>query len=377
MRRPYDDDVESETSYELRSQLMWVDSDTTPQFAIGTTEIHKLPSSELPSDPSLTLVPHALFLIGGDGHICDVNARAERLVGYMRDALIGEPVELVLSALRFDVHGPIAFTPISAGVCIHHRNGRAVPVEVLTCPNDGDSVVALVTPFEGGSEHSETANDQDLVQIVHDLKSPLSTIALEMTLLDDKLRDGVPTDLGSAITRVLHNIEFLDRMVQDLLDSCAADAGRFDIHRRSTELRSLIEQCVDRVITARDRDRVIIEAPAEVVLSIDDLRIERVIANLLQNALKYTRPSSGIVVKLEALADRARVSVIDRGCGLTTEETAYIFDKYRRAPRAHAHEGAGLGLYVSKLIVEAHGGTIGVDSQSGRGSRFFFEVPLG
>jgi K+-sensing histidine kinase KdpD len=215
-----------------------------------------------------------------------------------------------------------------------------------------------------------------LEQIVHDLKNPLQTIALETGLLDDRLAIGGDAEIRTAVARISRNVHFLDRMVQDLLDSCAIDAGGLELRRRPTELRALIARVADRVVSTRDRGRVWFEAARPITLSIDDLRIERVVANLLQNALKYTPIASRIAIRLDVGDRSARISVIDTGPGMTAAEAPSVFDKYRRTSSAAVHEGSGLGLYVSRQIIEAHGGTIGVESVEGVGSWFFFELPM-
>lgn len=210
-----------------------------------------------------------------------------------------------------------------------------------------------------------------LESIVHDLKNPLHAIALEAGLL----ATGHDAEIRSAAARISRNVFFLDRLVRDLLDCCSTDTGRFELRRRATELRALIARVVDRVVSARDSGRVWVDACSPLTLLIDELRIERVVANLVHNALKYTPRSSLIGIRLEVVGEHGRISVIDDGPGMTVAETARIFDKYRRAAAGAAHDGAGLGLYVSKQIVEAHGGTIGVSSVAGAGSCFYFELP--
>ena len=218
--------------------------------------------------------------------------------------------------------------------------------------------------------------EDDVIQIVHDLKSPLLTISLESELLDATIDTIDQAALYRAVNRILMNVTFLDRMVQDLLDLSAIDRGRFSIARVSTELRALLEQTVERAVPTRDRERITLSAPQRVFVYVDELRIERVISNFLHNALKYAPRTSHININLEVHTHYVRASVLDNGPGIAPADQAHIFDKYRRAADARTHDGSGLGLYVSKRIVEAHGGRIGVHSVQGAGSCFFFELPL-
>lgn len=351
--------------------------DTEPRFAGGTHAGGRVGSPDGASDRAaldLAAIPRASLVFDADGRIVEVNPLAEVLVGRARCELVGEPVDLVASELASDEPlGRIRFLSTTAGVCVHHRSGRAIPVDVLLCPHDERSTIAV---FRAVETTDAGLWEDDVAQIVHDLKNPLSTIAVEVRLLDDKLAHGHPLDTRDALARITRNVEFLDRMVQDLLDLCAFDAGRLELHRRPTELRMLLEQIIDRVVPTRDRGRVSLHAAEPLTASIDDLRIERVVANLLQNALKYAPKITDIVVELAAINDAIRVSVTDAGPGMTPAETRYVFDKFRRASTAGAREGSGLGLYISRKIVEAHGGRIDVTSVQGGGSQFFFELPV-
>ena len=215
----------------------------------------------------------------------------------------------------------------------------------------------------------------DVARVVHDFKGPLATIGLEAEWIDDCLAQTDTLSARRSLERIRRNVAFLDRMVMELLDLCSIEAGRFALRCVPTELRELVEHVVDRVVPSRDRARVFLEAAERVTMSIDDLRIERVVANLLHNALTYAPRASGIVVRLEGEPTLIRISVTDAGHARSADELAHIFDENARRT-ARANEGAGLGLYLSKQIIEAHRGTIGATSIRGVGTRFFIELPL-
>jgi signal transduction histidine kinase len=219
----------------------------------------------------------------------------------------------------------------------------------------------------------EQQRSSELIQIVHDLKNPIATIALELCLLEASL---VAPEVRRRLVRVTQNLAFLDRLVHEILDAGALEESGLHIQRHPTELRTLLECIIDRSTPSRDRARVFLDARTPVVVAIDELRIERVICNLLQNALKYSAVSSGVVVRLDVNDETVRMSVADAGPGLTESEKQLVFERFRRTSTGTSHEGHGLGLYISKQIVEAHGGTIGVESTRGVGSCFYVELPL-
>jgi two-component system, OmpR family, sensor histidine kinase ResE len=326
----------------------------------------------------LASIPDAAFVIDGDGRIEDVNAVAATLLGYEHDELCGLAAELVIEKLNpdgdrgCDIEDRVRFVSAGAGARAYHRDGHAIPVDVLVCSHLHRSIVAVVRPLDDARNR---LCEDDVAQIVHDLKSPLATIALETELLDERINELDHAALHRAVDRITNNVDFLDRMVQDLLDLCAFDSGHFALHRERIDLAHVVDAVVERLVATRDRARVTVDIPDRAVLLVDELRIERVIANLVQNALKHTPMCGRIAVVLDTCSDLARVSVIDEGPGIDPLELGAIFEKYRRASTARA-QGSGLGLFVSKKIVEAHGGRIGVYSVRGAGSRFFFELPM-
>jgi signal transduction histidine kinase len=374
----------------LDSALAGIDPVPPKRWAMGTRDMERftlddaeraaVEAIELAPERALHIasIPDAVFVIDSLGAIEDVNALAETLVGYRRQDLLGKHVRFVLpdvdlaggtGASPRDVPGGVVSATI--GAQLRTRTGT-IDAEVMSCRKERGSTVALVRR----AKTADGLREQDVAQIVHDLKSPLATIALESELLGGSIGEHELEALGGSVHRILMNVSYMDRLVHDLLDLCALDCGQLQLHRTPTELRDLLQELIHRAVPTRDVHRVFLEVRQPITLPIDALRIERVVANLLQNAFKYAPRVSGVVVRLAVLEDRVCVSVIDAGPGIALADQPYIFDKHRRTNDARGHEGTGLGLYVSKRIIEAHGGRIGVESVHGAGSRFFFELPL-
>jgi signal transduction histidine kinase len=217
----------------------------------------------------------------------------------------------------------------------------------------------------------EMVRSDDVACIVHDLKSPLHMIGVAVSLLDV-----TPNDATSkrALDAIRSSATYMDRMVRDLLD-CTHD-GPLTLSRKPVSLAQVLQGVISRTDGLGERARVVLEVRDRPVMLIDITRIERVITNLLTNALTYSPAASRVVVRLEASRGVACVSVIDRGPGVDPDEADDIFNRYRRGSAGMRTSGSGLGLYASRRIVELHGGTIGVEPADSCGSRFFVELPI-
>jgi len=225
---------------------------------------------------------------------------------------------------------------------------------------------ALETAFRfarGTGEHPPLVlardADDDIDCLVHDLRGPLAAIGHELELVERHVHPAAHRSIGA----IRSNVSYLERLLQDLL----ATARPARSVERTTNLTALVEEIVSR-LPEPHQERVYIDARARVAVMADPTRIERVIANLLDNAIKYTEGT--IVIRTERVDEVARVSVTDTGAGMTPELAARVFDRHVRSDGG----GAGLGLYLARKIIESYGGRIGVDTRSGKGSRFYFEL---
>lgn len=205
--------------------------------------------------------------------------------------------------------------------------------------------------------------------VAHDLRSPLNTIQVLVGALRMKL-DDLPNLVGT-LAMIERNISYMDRVLCDLVDLSCAEHGEVELRRERVDVVALLAGMRERLIDDSSRLRFALPA-GPIEMSIDPVRIERVLANLIENALKYGPRDVPVVVRLEHRDAKVRIAVTDGGPSLAPRDAALVFERHRRLDSRARHDGSGLGLYLSRRIVEAHGGTIGVDAAAG--SCFFIEL---
>lgn len=217
--------------------------------------------------------------------------------------------------------------------------------------------------------------EEYLSLISHDLRTPLTNVLgradwLRLTLA----QQGLASQARDAEV-MLRNAMRMNAMIQDLVESARLELGQLGLQKEPTDLVYLASELVERVGTAKDRVRMRVEAPEYVppVLA-DPERIERAITNLLTNALKYSPSDSPVVIRVVQQDGQAIASVTDQGVGIPAEDIPHLFERYYRARMGKKTEGVGLGLYITRMIVEAHGGRIWVESEVGRGSTFYLTL---
>jgi signal transduction histidine kinase len=167
-------------------------------------------------------------------------------------------------------------------------------------------------------------------------------------------------------------------MIQDLVDSARIESGQLKVNAAPLDLRQYVLDLKARLAASLAMDRVTVEAPEGLpTAQADPARLDRVLTNLLSNALKYSEPNTPVTVRLTRTDGEIVTAVSDRGRGIAPEELPNLFQRYYRAQAGRERTGSlGLGLYIAKGLVEAHGGRIWVESELGKGSTFSFSLPL-
>lgn len=267
-------------------------------------------------------------------------------------------------------------------------SSRLLEVSVLV-QNFQSAVEALKRRFidlETSKSQLDQANrtkDEFLSIASHELKTPLTPLKMQIQLLRMTLeRGGIqaldPKKVGRSLDLADLQITRISRLIDDLLDVARINAGKLKLAFEKVNLAELIREVVERYNPHLNAAgcKIILQAPTYLYANVDPLRIEQVVVNLLTNAAKYA-PGKPVEISLFSDQDNAVLLVKDSGPGIPKEAHERIFGRFERVVSKAVVGGLGLGLFISRQIVEAHGGRIELDSQAGKGSTFTVTIPLG
>ena len=235
------------------------------------------------------------------------------------------------------------------------------------------------------ADRALAVRDEFISIAAHELKNPLAGLmGYTQLLLRDAQRERLPEpgELRDSLSAIGHQARKLERMIGLLLDSERAETGKLVLERAPTDVAALVDEVVRAARVGAAEVPIVVRAPRTTLVELDALRLEQVMANLVDNALKYSKDGDPIEIDVTTHGGRGeaghwlQVSVRDHGAGIPEEHRARVFDRLYQAHGDGHLAGLGLGLYVSRRIVEAHGGRIGVEAPADGGTRFVIDLPV-
>ncbi len=302
------------------------------------------------------------------------NLQREELVTV---SLRGEPVS--------DSGRGVCIAPVRMGMNLVGSVGLAgATVSIETLEAVGSLIAIAMERVESAEKltkaealrQSERLRSVLLDSVAHEFRTPLTAIKASVTGLqtESNLDAAARSEL---LTVIDEEADRLNRLVGQATEMAALDASRVELHLEPASIKGVIEAALDEAKNLVKDHRVEVHAAADLPrIRMDTVRIKEVLVQLLENAAKYSATGTPISIIAEVKHRHLVTSVADRGQGIEEFEQAMIFEKFYRGRGQRALQGTGMGLAIVKAIVEAHGGTVGVTSQLGHGSVFYFTLPL-
>jgi PAS domain S-box-containing protein len=337
------------------------------------------------------LLPDAVLRVDRRGEITDANTAAAALTGYEAGALVGAGLA---DLLRPRTPDGVELWLNGWHPSVRLRSVRGIPEqEVTITAADGGDVKTFVTASyerDGSGDctgavlslrsaasrwHRATAGIEIVSTVSHELRSPLTSVKGYTSLLLNRWDRLAEDQKRMMLEQVNHDADRVTRLITELLDISRLETGRLVLRRQPVDIAKLAQTVTDKVVMEYPDLDVTLDFPAGLPKPYADPdKVEQVLTNLVENACKYGSVL-GLVVTGEQVDRQIAVSVTDQGDGIPTEDLPRVFDKFFRRSEGKP-TGSGLGLWISRGLVEAHGGRLTATSPAGKGTTFRFTLPL-
>lgn len=345
-----------------------------------------LRESRARSESIISNMINGLITVDEQTIIESVNPAAVRIFGYQNDELVGQTLALLVPG---DIENKGEFLRLAFKKAIgrltewegRRKNGETFPFEM--------SLFA----FETGGRRHFAGNIRDLTEkrqietmkrdfvstVSHELRTPLTSIRGSLGLLAGGVFGPLPDEATEAVSLAERNTIRLISLINDILDFEKIESGTVELRFEPLPMHTLVERSIDAVRAVIQEKRITIDTTVcdrEVLADSD--RTVQVLVNLLSNAIKFSGEDSKITIECIDSPGWVETRVSDRGRGIPQSHRTLIFERFQQVDSADSRKkgGTGLGLAISKAIIEQHGGTIGVESELGKGSTFWFRLPM-
>ncbi len=367
-------------------------------FVLIKRDMERIAASEARVRAVLDSMADGVLVVDTKGEVVDANAAAVKLFGFERKEQLLGPIERV--AKTVELHHPDG-QPFTFDERVTSRvlRGEAVRGAELrltkepgselwlsingspvTDPHD-DQVKLAVAVFRDitALKHLERMRDEFLSSAAHELRSPIASIKGYSQLLERWAPGGHEPREGTAFRVLNRQCDRLNRLVEDLLEVSRLQLGRMQLRREQFDLRDLVVDVEERMRSISEKHHLTLSAdPIPAEIDADRDRLDEVLVNLMDNAIKFSPAGTEIHTNVAVLSGHVVVSVRDSGIGIPADRQDKVFERYYRAHAGLSNDrgGMGIGLWLSKEIVEKHDGRIWFESREGEGSTFSFSLPL-
>jgi len=333
------------------------------------------------------LLVHAVDVIcslDGDGTISDVSPACEKVWGYTVDELLSKRLMSIVIPEDADATleeiSQLKKTNSNSNFENRVKRKDGSIVDMLWSLNWSPEQKTFFCVAHDNTErkNAERMKQEFVAMLSHDLRSPLNSVQAFFTMLREKVYGSLNEKGMDRASSLEGTVSWLIEMISDLLDIDKIEAGLFDLDLKEVSLSSVVERSNEALSNLAEEGKVEIVLPKnDAKVRIDDDMFMRVVTNLLSNAIKYSPKKSKVEVEIGEADEYVELKVIDHGRGIALENQETVFERFKQIKESDTKQqrSSGLGLAVSKAIVEQHKGTIGVTSTPGEGSTFWVRLP--
>lgn len=333
----------------------------------------------------LDAIPDAMFRASREGICLDFKPAHLSTDLKLHSPITGMPIAQVLPfEYAYRVHGLIAVVLDTGEPQLFEstirRGAQVADYEIRMVACADDEVLGIIRDVTE-QKKADRIKSEFVSVVSHELRTPLTSIRGSIGLVAGEVAGPIPPKAKEMLEIAQKNSMRLLLLINDILDIEKIETGKMRLDLQPRPLLPMVEHAVaaDQNYSAQYNVAVRIASPTpDVVVRVDADRMQQVLANLLSNAVKFSPSGGEVRIAITACNDRVRVAVQDQGPGIAEEFRARIFQKFAQADASDQRQkgGAGLGLNISKAIIEQFGGLIGFESEPGQGSTFFFELPV-
>ncbi len=362
-----------------------------------TLDIKDLDASENSFLKLIDTIPDAIVIVNQKGEIKHINSQTKKMFGYSSEELIGKTVEILMPE-RFSkkhVQHRTEYTTnpkrrsMGSGFDLFgkHKYGNEFPIDIMLAPIETEKerlTISVIRDITDRKEKEEEAKKrarqlEDLVSaLAHDLKTPLFAAKSTLNHLLDGHFGQLSKEQKEIHTLLIQNNETSLRLVTSLLSVFKYESKSYKLLLELVEIIELINKAICTVKTMIDEKNIRLKiSDTSFKFICDPLELERVIVNLLTNSIKHTPQRGLIEIKTLKNEDgKVTISIEDNGNGISSDDLPNIFERFWQSRKSSSTScGTGLGLYLCRQIIEAHGGKISAKSEIGKGTKITFEIP--
>ncbi len=316
------------------------------------------------------------------------NDSAERMFGYTADEIIGETIYKLIPVDRWDEE-PRILVRLKRGERVEHfetkrltKDGRLLDVSLSISPvkDKAGNIIGLSKIARDITERKldELRKNDFIGMVSHELKTPLTSLNAIIQVANAKLKHSEDTFLAGAMEKANMQVKRMTAMINGFLNISRLEAGKILIEKQQFDLSELLYEILDETKLIVNTHTIGLNTSGPLKIEADRDKISSVVSNLISNAIKYSPKDTLIKIDSQTLGNKVIVSVKDEGMGIKPYDLAQIFDRYYRVETNDTRHisGFGIGLYLSAEIIKRHDGEIWAESESGKGSTFYFSLPL-